>query len=61
MFESMLTIVIYLLAVLSPALIPAIIHVVHVVRDRRPTYQQGGPARHPLPTASWHLTVPATA
>ena len=61
MFESMLTIVIYLLAVLSPAIIPAIVHVIHAVRGRRATYRPGRAARHPLPTASRRLVVPVTA
>ncbi len=61
MFESMLTILIYLLAVLSPALLPAIVHVAHVVRDGRPAYRPGRAARHPLPTASRRLAVPLTA
>ena len=34
MFESLLVIMIYLLAVLTPVLIPVTIHALHFVRDR---------------------------
>ena len=61
MFESMLAITIYLLTILTPVLIPAIIHAVHAVRDRRQTYQPGRAARYPRPTASRRLAVPAMA
>jgi hypothetical protein len=49
MFDSMIVIMTYLLIVLTPVLIPAIIHAVHVVRDWRPTVQPG------------RLAVPAAA
>lgn len=41
MFDSMMVIITYLLIVLTPVLIPAIIHAVHVIRDCRPTIQPG--------------------
>jgi hypothetical protein len=49
MFESMTVIMTYLLIVLTPVLIPAIIHAVHVVRDWRPTLQ---PSRFAVPAAA---------
>ncbi len=49
MYESMTVIMTYLLIVLSPVLIPATIHVVHVVRDRRPAFRQN---RFAVPAAA---------
>ncbi|SPM38300.1 Mycobacterium numidiamassiliense ORFan [Mycobacterium numidiamassiliense] len=49
MFDSMMVIMTYLLIVLTPVLIPAIIHAVHVIRDWRPTIQ---PDRLAAPAAA---------
>ena len=61
MFGSITVIMTYLVIVLAPVIIPAIIHAVHAVRDRRQSYQPGLAARYPRPTVSRRLAVPAMA
>jgi hypothetical protein len=61
MFGSMATIAMYLLIVLGPVLIPAMIHAVHAVRDRRQTHQPGLAARDPRPAVYRRRAVPAAA
>jgi hypothetical protein len=59
MFGSIAVLMTYLLAIMTPVLIPAFIHAVHAVRDRRQPYQPGLPARFPRPTVSRGLAVAA--
>ncbi len=62
MFESMLVITIYLLAIFTPVLVPATVHAVHFFSERRLT---GRPAwavlrvRLPRPALSRRVPVPA--
>jgi hypothetical protein len=62
MFESMLVITAYMLAVLAPVLIPAIIHAAHVVTgQQRTSTQERVAANFPRRTAFPRLAVPARA
>ncbi len=61
MYEAIMQITIYLTAVLFPILLPGIIHVFHVVRDRQQTPRQVRPMRLPQARAFRGLAVPAAA
>jgi len=61
MFESIFVLTTYLLIVLNPVLIPAALHLVHAVRDRRQTSRPARTARSPRPAPSPRLAVPAMA
>jgi hypothetical protein len=61
MFESMTVIMTYLVIIMSPVLIPAFIHAVHGVRDRRQPSEPGLAARYRRPTVTRRLAVPAMA
>jgi hypothetical protein len=67
MYAAIMQITIYLMAVLAPVLLPAIVHAVHVVRDRQgETYRKLRAVRLPQARASrapafGALAVPAAA
>jgi hypothetical protein len=66
MYAAIMQITIYLMAVLAPVLLPAIVHAVHVVRDRKETFGKLRAVRLPQATASrapafGRLAVPAAA
>ncbi len=65
MFESLLTIAIYLTAIFTPLLIPATVHAVHVVRDGRLTFRPRLAARlprqFPRPVVGRRVAAPAAA
>ncbi|HTX93470.1 MAG TPA: hypothetical protein VME67_00750 [Mycobacterium sp.] len=65
MFESLLVITLYLMAVFTPVLIPATVHAVHAVRTERPTFRLRLAGRLPRPflrpVAAPHAAAPAAA
>ena len=66
MYAAIMQITIYLMAVLAPVLLPAIVHAVHVVRDRKETFGKLRAVRLPQATASrapafGGLALPAAA
>jgi hypothetical protein len=61
MIEAIMQISIYLMAVLAPVLLPGIIHVFHVVRDRQETYRQARAVRQPRAAASRTTAIPGFA
>jgi hypothetical protein len=61
MFGSITVIMTYLAIVMSPVLIPAMIHAVHAARERRQPSEPGLAARYPRPMVSRRFAVPAAA